>query len=159
MASWRKVGLGNYGMRFVRGFQYFDFPVVKQPVERLQVNDCNVKPIEMTFGGFKYPVELVEEWNKLDELITKKSAIYADAVRNAQQPEDNMTEAYRALRNTMDGRLYEIFTQPNYGRGVPVVICGSEVSGPTIDLLAHRVQNFERDDLHKHNLSVLQLSN
>eukprot|EP00971_Amphidinium_carterae_P143892 2851239-Amphidinium_carterae.1 len=140
----------------------------------------------MTYGGVKYPVipshfsslldpqiqwwsgcefeipheaDLVQEWNTLDALITMKSGAYPDAVRNARQPEDNMTEVYRTLRNTMDGRLHEIFTQPNYGRGVPVVICGSELSGPTMDLLAHRVQIFERDDLHKHNLSVLQQLN
>eukprot|EP00971_Amphidinium_carterae_P031200 614029-Amphidinium_carterae.1 len=139
--------------------------------------------MEMTYGGNKYPVipshfaslldpqlqwwkgcefeipyeaDLVQEWNKLDALITKKSAAYPVAVRNARRPEDNMTEVYRTLRDNMDDRLQEIFTQQNYGRGVPVVICGSELSGPTIDILAHRVQNFGRDDLHKHNLSVLQ---
>eukprot|EP00971_Amphidinium_carterae_P163825 3248114-Amphidinium_carterae.1 len=59
----------------------------------------------------------------------------------------------------MDDRLYDIFTQPNYGRGVPVVISGSELSGPTIDLLAYRVHKFDRDALHMHNLSVLQQLN
>eukprot|EP00971_Amphidinium_carterae_P148917 2952428-Amphidinium_carterae.1 len=56
----------------------------------------------------------------------------------------------------MDDRLYHIFTQPNYGRGVPVVMCGSELSVPTINLLAHHVQTFDREALHKHNMSVLQ---
>eukprot|EP00971_Amphidinium_carterae_P113069 2239680-Amphidinium_carterae.1 len=56
----------------------------------------------------------------------------------------------------MDDRLHEIFTQQNYGRGVPVVICGKTLSGPAMDILAHRVQTFGRDDLHKYNLSVLQ---
>eukprot|EP00971_Amphidinium_carterae_P045514 895746-Amphidinium_carterae.1 len=101
----------------------------------------------MTYGGNKYPVilshfsslldpqlqwwtgcefeipheaDLVQEWNKLDALITEKSAAYPVAVRNARQPEDNMTEVYRTLRDNMNDRLQEIFTQQNYGRGVPV---------------------------------------
>eukprot|EP00971_Amphidinium_carterae_P205999 4088292-Amphidinium_carterae.1 len=140
----------------------------------------------MNYGGVKYPVipshfsslldpqipwwtgcefeipheaDLVEAWNRFDALITEKSAAYPAAVQNARQPEDNMTEVYRNLRGNMDERLEEIFTQQNYGRGVPVVICGRKLSGPTMDILAHRAQAFGRDDLHKHNLSVLQQLN
>eukprot|EP00971_Amphidinium_carterae_P235338 4670394-Amphidinium_carterae.1 len=75
--------------------------LIPRLVERLEVNDCGIQPIEMTYGGNKYPVipshfaslldpqlqwwkgcefeipheaDLVQEWNKLDALITKKSA-------------------------------------------------------------------------------------
>eukprot|EP00971_Amphidinium_carterae_P338891 6476438-Amphidinium_carterae.1 len=149
--------------------------LIPRLVELLEANDCGVRPIQMTYGGETYPVipshfsslfdpqlqwwtdcefeiphpgPLVQDWNRFDALIRAKSAAYPLAVQNALRPEDNMTEVYRGLRRDMDDRLHEIFTQENYGRGVPVVICGKTLSGPAMDILAHRVQTFERDDLH-----------
>eukprot|EP00971_Amphidinium_carterae_P168141 3331737-Amphidinium_carterae.1 len=157
--------------------------LIPRLVELLENNDCGIRPIQMTYGGEKYPVipshfsslfdpqiqwwsdcefeiphpgHLVQEWNRFDELIREKSAVYPLAVQNARRPEDNMSEVYRGLRRDMDDRLHEIFTQQNYGRGVPVVVCGKTLSSPAMDILAHRVQTFGRDDLHQYNLSVLQ---
>eukprot|EP00971_Amphidinium_carterae_P283232 5622962-Amphidinium_carterae.1 len=157
--------------------------LIPRLVERLENNDCGVRPMRMTSGGEKYsvipshfaslfdpqlqwweecefkiphPGSLIEEWNRFDALIREKSEAYPAAVQNALRPDDNMTEVYRGLRTDMEDRLHEIFTQENYGRGVPVVICGKELSGPAKELLAQQVKTFDRDDLHRYNLSVLQ---
>eukprot|EP00971_Amphidinium_carterae_P274289 5443276-Amphidinium_carterae.6 len=101
-------------------------------------------------------VPTTKQWEVMNDLIAGQMRQYADAVENSQQPDCNMPSIYRRLRDGMDARIEKIATQPNYGRGIPVLVCGYELSPITMELLGYKARSVEREELHRHNMAVLQ---
>eukprot|EP00971_Amphidinium_carterae_P208448 4135756-Amphidinium_carterae.4 len=100
--------------------------------------------------------ELTRAWGQMRDLIEEQSNNYRMAQANARHPDDDMSEQYRELRDGMDLHLQKIFNQPNYGRGIPVLVSGWDLSNSTLNLLGARVHQMDLDDVHRHNVMVLQ---
>eukprot|EP00971_Amphidinium_carterae_P214327 4253611-Amphidinium_carterae.3 len=83
-------------------------------------------------------------------------AHYPDALANSQQADCNMPIMYRRLRNGMDERIKSIATQPNYGRGIPVLVSGYELSPISLEILGVKARSVGREEVHLYNMAVLQ---
>eukprot|EP00971_Amphidinium_carterae_P137719 2729727-Amphidinium_carterae.1 len=60
---------------------------------------------------------------------------YPTARENSQQADSNMPVMYRKLRLGIDERIRMVSTQPNYGRGIPVLVSGYDLSPFALDIL------------------------
>eukprot|EP00971_Amphidinium_carterae_P313811 6236892-Amphidinium_carterae.2 len=110
--------------------------------------------------GCEFPItcdsELTQQWKVMNDLIAGQMMQYKDAVQNSQQADCNMPSIYRRLREGMDARIEKIATQPNYGRGIPVLVSGYELSPITLELLGFKARSVEIEEVHRHNMAVLQ---
>eukprot|EP00971_Amphidinium_carterae_P164081 3252827-Amphidinium_carterae.6 len=100
--------------------------------------------------------DLIQDWKLMNELIAGQMKKYTDAGRNSQHADCNMPSIYRRLRQGMDDRIRRISTQPNYGRGIPVLVSGYELSPITLELLGHKARFVDREEAHRRNMAVLQ---
>eukprot|EP00971_Amphidinium_carterae_P143465 2842512-Amphidinium_carterae.1 len=86
----------------------------------------------------KYEIEcdtdLITSWTELDQLINQQSAAHPIAAQSARLPDYDMTLIYRWLKDGMDERIQRMFDQPNYGRGIPVLISGYDLTPSVFDL-------------------------
>eukprot|EP00971_Amphidinium_carterae_P330004 6462845-Amphidinium_carterae.1 len=100
--------------------------------------------------------ELDEQWKQLDGLIATQMARYPEARDNSQQLDSNMPVMYRKLRSGIDDRIKMMSTQPNYGRGIPVLVSGYDLSPFALDILGVKGRLVGRDEVHVYNLAVLR---
>eukprot|EP00971_Amphidinium_carterae_P080498 1592859-Amphidinium_carterae.1 len=47
-------------------------------------------------------------------------------------------------------------TQPNYGRGIPVLVCGYDLSPFALDILGVKGRSVGREEIHVYNMAVLR---
>eukprot|EP00971_Amphidinium_carterae_P273195 5422089-Amphidinium_carterae.1 len=98
--------------------------------------------------------ELDKQWTELNDRIAGQMAQYQDVIVNSRPAESNMPVIYRRLRPEMDERIRSITTQPNYGRGIPVLVCGYDLSPMTLEILGMRAQDVRREEIHRHNMAI-----
>eukprot|EP00971_Amphidinium_carterae_P211883 4204685-Amphidinium_carterae.2 len=91
--------------------------------------------------------ELDERWTHFSSLIAGQMAKFPNALETSQQPDSNMPVMYRQLRSGMDERIKMMTTQPNYGRGIPVL---------PLDILGVKGRSVGRQEVHVYNLAVLR---
>eukprot|EP00971_Amphidinium_carterae_P276742 5492029-Amphidinium_carterae.1 len=56
----------------------------------------------------------------------------------------------------MDERIRSFATQPNYGRGIPVLVSGYDLSPIALDILGVKARTVGREEVHVYNTAVLQ---
>eukprot|EP00971_Amphidinium_carterae_P067285 1331925-Amphidinium_carterae.1 len=81
---------------------------------------------------------------------------YPTARDNSQQPDSNMPVMYRRLRSGIDERIRMVSTQPNYGRGIPVLVSGYDLSPLALDILGVKGRSAGREEIHIYNTAVLR---
>eukprot|EP00971_Amphidinium_carterae_P351547 6492160-Amphidinium_carterae.1 len=100
--------------------------------------------------------ELDEQWRKFDDLITEQMDRFPTARDNSQHVDNNMPLMYRNLRMGIDERIRMVKTQPNYGRGIPVLVSGYDLSPFALDILGVKGRSVGREEIHVYNMAVLR---
>eukprot|EP00971_Amphidinium_carterae_P268628 5329150-Amphidinium_carterae.4 len=100
--------------------------------------------------------ELDEQWSKLDRMITEQMDRYPAARANSQQKDSNMPVMYRELRAGIDERIKMVATQPNYGRGIPVLVSGYDLSPFALTILGIKGRTVGREEIHTYKTAVLR---
>eukprot|EP00971_Amphidinium_carterae_P285511 5668827-Amphidinium_carterae.1 len=62
-----------------------------------------------------------------------------------------MPVMYRELRANADSRIKMVSTQPNYGRGIPVLVSGYDLSPFALDILGVKGRSAGREEIHTYN--------
>eukprot|EP00971_Amphidinium_carterae_P319603 6352170-Amphidinium_carterae.1 len=92
----------------------------------------------------------------MDSLITDQMNQYPAARARSQQADNNMPVMYRELRAEADKRIKMVSTQPNYGRGIPVLVSGYDLSPFALDILGVKGRSAGREEIHTYNAAVLK---